>query len=96
LTPSGTVRWKETFMSEISVESIAEEMFHFLEEASGKRNVSVNDLAKAMQAKLGPACTRDDCKKAVRILIESGKCVYCFQGGVNYIQVPKKEAANAN
>jgi len=82
-------------MAEISIQSIAEEMYQFLAEATGKRNVSVNDLAKAMQTKLGSGCSREDCKKAVRLLIESERCVYCFLGGVNYIQVtPQKQAAN--
>jgi hypothetical protein len=83
-------------MPETSVENIADEMHQFLAEAAGKRNVSVNDLVRAMQAKLGTDCSRDDCKKAVRILIESGRCVYCFLGGVNYIQVPKEQAASSN
>jgi hypothetical protein len=83
-------------MPEISVENIADEMYQFLAEASGKRNVSVNDLVKAMQAKLGTDCSRDDCKKAVRTLIDSGRCVYCFLGGVNYIQVPKEPAVSSN
>ena len=83
-------------MNEISPQSIAEDMYQFLAEAAGKRNVSVNDLVKAMQAKLGSACSRDDCKKAVRLLTESGRCVYCFQSGVNYIQVaPQQQAAGA-
>jgi hypothetical protein len=78
-----------------TLESIAEQMYQYLAEAAGKRNVSVNDLVKAMQAKSNATWTRDDCKKAVRQLIESGRCVYCFQGGVNYIQVPKQGAAGA-
>ncbi len=77
----------------MSTEIIAEEMYQYLAEAAGKRNVSVNDLVKAMQAKLGAECTREEGKKAVRLLIESGRCVYCFLGGVNYIQVAKPVAA---
>ena len=77
------------------LEAIAEEMYQYLAEAAGKRNVSVNDLVKAMQAKPG-APSRDECKKAVRLLIESSRCVYVFQSGVNYIRVtPKQEGAGA-
>ncbi len=79
-----------------NIEALAEDMYKYLAEAAGKRNVSVNDLVKAMQARPGATCTRDDGKKAVRVLIESGRCVYCFQSGVNYIQVaPKAGAAGA-
>ena len=80
-------------MAALSVEAIAESMYEFLEEAAGKRNVSPNDLTKAMVAELGAACTREDCKKAIRLLIESQRCVYCFLGGVNYIQVARKQTA---
>ncbi len=74
-------------MIDITTESVAEEMYAHLAEAAGKRNVSVNDLIKEMQAKLGAGLSRDECKKAVRLLIDSQRCVYCFLSGVNYIQV---------
>ena len=80
-------------MAEISVENIANEMYQILAEAAGKRNLNANDLIKLMVAKFGPTCTKDECKKAIRQLIESGKCVYCFLGGVNYIQVAPKQAS---
>ena len=83
-------------MAEISVEKIADEMYAILAEAAGKKNLNANDLIKLMQAKFGPTCSKDECKKAIRILIESQKCVYCFLGGVNYIQVAKKDAAAGN
>ncbi len=80
-----------------TVDKIVEEMYQMLVEAAGKTNVSANDLTKAVQAKLGQAaCSRDDCKKAIRVLTESGRAVYCFLGGVTYIQVPKQEAASTN
>ncbi len=82
-------------MAEIAVETIVEEMYQILAEAAGKRNVSPNDLSKAMTTKHGAECSRDTCKKAIRVLIESGRCVYCFLGGVNYIQVAPKQAATA-
>ena len=82
-------------MAEELLDQLAGEMYRFLADAAGKRNVSVNDLVKAMQSTPGAACSRDDCKKAVRRLIESGRCVYCFQGGVNYIQVAPPQTAAA-
>ncbi|MFZ0479872.1 MAG: hypothetical protein WAL71_12030 [Terriglobales bacterium] len=47
------------------------------------------DLAKEMIAKHGPACTKEDCKKALRILTDSGRCIYSYLGGT-YIQLPPK------
>ena len=47
------------------------------------------DLAKELIAKHGAACSKDDCKKALRILTDSGRCVYSYLGG-SYIQLPPK------
>ena len=35
------------------------------------------------------ACDKEDCKKAIRLLIDSGRCVYSYLGG-SYIQLPPK------
>ena len=48
------------------------------------------DLTKAIMAKHDAgACDKDDCKKAIRLLIDSGRCVYSYLGG-SYIQLPPK------
>jgi hypothetical protein len=75
----------------ITVEQVAEEMYGMVAECAGKRNLKPGDLIKAMVAKYGEsACSRDMCKQAIRILIESGRCVYSYLGG-SYIQLPPKE-----
>jgi hypothetical protein len=83
-------------MSEtITVEKIADEMYQVVSDAdsSGKRTLKAGDLTKAMQAKFGEAaCSKDDCKKAIRTLIESGKCTYSYVGG-SYIVLPPKEGS---
>jgi hypothetical protein len=83
-------------MSEtITVEKIADEMYHVVSEAdsAGKRTLKAGDLTKAMQSKFGEAaCSKDDCKKAIRTLIESGKCTYSYVGG-SYIVLPPKEGS---
>jgi len=35
------------------------------------------------------ACSKEDCKKAIRILIDSSRCVYSYLGG-SYIHLPPK------
>jgi hypothetical protein len=46
-----------------------------------------------MIAKHGEAnCTKDDCKQAIRLLIDSERCVYSYFGG-SYITMPHKEGA---
>ncbi len=85
-------------MSEVvAVEKIADEMYQFVSEAdsSGKRTLKAGDLTKAMQAKFGEAaCSKDDCKKAIRILMESGKCTYSYVGGSYIVLPPKDENPN--
>lgn len=75
----------------VSIETIADEMYALVAECAGKKNLKAGDLIKAATAKHGEAaCSKDDCKKAIRILIESGRCVYSYLGG-SYIQLPPKE-----
>jgi hypothetical protein len=77
----------------VSIEAIAEEMFTQVTECAGKKNLKAGDLTKAAIAKFGEAaCSKDDCKKAIRQLIESGRCIYSYLGG-SYIQLPPKEGS---
>lgn len=67
-------------------------MYRVVEESAGKKNLKAGDLTKAMIAKHGEACTKDDCKQALRLLIDSERCVYSYFGG-SYIELPHKEGA---
>jgi hypothetical protein len=79
-------------MEKIPVETVAEDMFQMVSECAGKKNLKAGDLTKAMIAKYGEeAVTKDDCKQAIRMLIDSGRCVYSYLGG-SYIQLPPKES----
>ncbi len=81
----------------VPAEKVAEEMYAMIAECAGKRNLKPGDVIKAMVAKYGEAaCSRDTCKQAIRILIESERCVYSYLGG-SYIQLPpKQDAAGTN
>jgi hypothetical protein len=76
-----------TDTTSLPIETLAEEMYRLVADCAGKRNLKPGDLAKELIAKHGAACTKDDCKKALRILIDSGRCVYSYLGG-SYIQLP--------
>jgi hypothetical protein len=77
----------------VAIETLAEEMFQMVTESQGKRNLKAMDLTKAMIAKHGDAeCSKDDCKHAIRQLIDSGRCVYSYFGG-SFITLPHKEGA---
>lgn len=75
----------------ISIASLTEEIYQLVAECEGKKNLKATDLIKAMIAKHGDwAGRKDDCKKAIRNLIDSGRCIYSYLGG-SYIQLPPKE-----
>ena len=79
-------------MSTITIETLAEDMYQMVAECMGKKNLKAGDLTKAMIAKYGEQeCSKDDCKQAIRTLMDSGRCVYAYLGG-SYIQLPPKEA----
>jgi hypothetical protein len=77
----------------IAIEALADDMYQMIAETLGKKNLKAGDLTKAMIAKYGEAdCTKDDCKQAIRLLIDSERCVYSYFGG-SYITLPHKEGA---
>ncbi len=80
-----------TDIAAVSIESLAEEMYQLVAECAGKKNLKAGDLTREMIARHSEAaCSKDDCKKAIRILIDSGRCIYSYLGG-SYIQLPAKE-----
>ncbi len=77
----------------VTIEAVAEEMYKMIAEYLGKKNLKAGDLTKAMIEKFGAEnCTKDDCKQAIRQLIDSGRCVYSYFGG-SFITLPHKEGA---
>ena len=80
-------------MANVSIETLAEEMFKMVAEYAGKKNLKAGDLTKAMIAKYGEEnCTKADCKMAIRTLMDTGRCVYAYLGG-SYIQLPPKDGS---
>ena len=80
-------------MGKVAIETLAEDMFQLVAECAGKKNLKPGDITKAMIAKHGDdACDKADCKKAIRILMDSGRCVYTYFGG-SFIEVPHEEGA---
>jgi hypothetical protein len=71
-----------------SVEEVADAMFDMVKEYHGKRNLKALDLTKAMIEKFGADnCDKKLCKKAIRTLMDSGRCTYSYVGG-SYIVLP--------
>ena len=77
-----------TSATPLSTETLADDMFALVKECTGKRKLKAGDLTKAMIAKHGElACDKEACKKAIRVLIDSGRCIYTYLGG-SYIELP--------
>lgn len=75
-----------------SVEEVTEAMYAMVKEYHGKRNIKALDLSKAMIEKFGEEeCDKKLCKKAIRSLMDSGRCVYNYVGG-SYIALPPDQS----
>ncbi len=77
----------------IPIEQLADEMYAMVAECQGKKNLKPADLIKAMIGRHGEAaCSRNDCKQALRALIDSERCVYSYFGE-SYVTLPHKDGA---
>jgi hypothetical protein len=75
-------------MAAPTVEEVADAMFELIKEVHGKKNLKPMDVTKAMIEKFGEDnCDKKLCKKAIRQLIDSGRCTYSYVGG-SYITLP--------
>ena len=77
----------------VTTEQIADAMFEMVKEYQGKKKFKAGDLTKAMIEKYGEAeVDKQLCKSAIRILMDSGRCVYTYFGG-SFIEIPRQEGA---
>ncbi len=76
-----------------TVEEIADAMYNMIKEAQGIKQLKPMDLTKAMKQLYGEeGVDKQVCKDAIKILINSGRCVYTYFGG-SYIELPHREGA---
>ncbi len=75
----------------VSTEEIAETMYKLVEEYTGKKKFKAQDLVKEAIMKYGEdKVTKADGKEAMKVLINSGRCVYTYFGG-SFVELPPKE-----
>jgi len=78
-------------MSAPDVEEVAGAMLELVTVTKGKKNLKAMDLTKAMIEKFGDEnVDKKLCKKAIRSLIDSGRCIYSYFGG-SYITIPAED-----
>jgi hypothetical protein len=73
-------------------EEVADAMYEMVKEYQGKKKFKAGDLTKAMIEKFGGEVDKKFCKKAIRTLMDSGRCVYTYFGG-SFIEIPHTEGA---
>jgi hypothetical protein len=76
-------------MAEVTIEQIADAMYELVESTHGKKNMKPMDITKAMIDQFGEDnVDKKMCKKAIRMLIDSGRCTYKYAGG-SYVTLPE-------
>ena len=72
----------------VTQEEVADAMYELVAEYQGKKKFKAGDLIKAMIQKYGEdQVDKKFCKGAIRILMDSGRCVYTYFGG-SFIELP--------
>ena len=75
-----------------TVDEIADAMFKMVKDAFGVKKYKPMDLTKAMMQMYEGEVDKKTCKGAIKVLIDSGRCVYTYFGG-SYIEIPHKEGS---
>jgi hypothetical protein len=76
-------------MAEVTIEQIADAMYELVKSTHGKKNLKPMDVTKAMIDQFGEDnVDKRTCKKALRTLIDSGRCTYKYAGG-SYVTLPE-------
>ena len=77
----------------VTVEEVADAMYKQVEAAQGVKKLKPGDLTKMMIEMFGEdRVDKRLCKKAIKQLIMSERCVYTYFGG-SYVELPHKEGA---
>ena len=75
-----------------TAEEIADAMYKMVADAQGVKKLKPTDLTKAMMQMYGDEVDKKTCKGAIKLLVDSQRCVYTYFGG-SFIEVPSKEGA---
>lgn len=77
----------------VDTQTIADAMLAMVTEAAGVKRYKPGDLSKAMVAKFADdGVSKDDCKDAIRILVDGEKLVYTYFNGT-WLEIPHQEGS---
>ncbi|UCG87263.1 MAG: hypothetical protein JSW71_01585 [Gemmatimonadota bacterium] len=74
-----------------TTEEVADKMYELIEEALGKKKYTPRELQNTALRLFGDEVDKKICKQAVKMLTDSGKCVYTGFGGVSYVEIPAED-----
>ncbi len=74
----------------VSAEQVADAMYDVVKEYTGRKQYTARELTKMMIDKFSGECDRSLCKEALRLLMESGRCIYTYKGS-SYVELPKDD-----
>jgi len=81
----------EKMPEEVSLEEIADTMYKMVEDYTGKKKFKAQELVKEAIVKYGEdKVNKATGKQAIKLLIDSGRCVYTYFGG-SFVEIPRKE-----
>ena len=75
-----------------TADEIADAMFKMVKDAFGVKKLKPMDLTKAMIQLYGDEVDKKLCKEAIKVLVNSGRCVYTYFGG-SFIEIPHREGS---
>lgn len=75
-----------------TAEEVADAMFALVKDSFGLKKLKPGDLIKAMKEVYGDEADKKLCKEAIKLLVNSGRCVYTYFGG-SFLEIPHKEGA---
>jgi hypothetical protein len=74
-----------------TAQEVADKMYEFIKEARGKKKYTPRELQSMALQVFGDEADKKTCKQAVKMLTDSGRCVYSGYGGTSYVEIPPED-----
>jgi hypothetical protein len=72
----------------VNMDELCDAIYELVKSTHGKKNLKAMDVTKEMIARFGEDnCGKRDIKKALRVMVDSGKLTYKYEGG-SYVTLP--------
>ena len=68
-------------------EEVADKMYELIEQVRGKKKFTPRELQSNALQFFGDEVDKKACKQAVKMLTDSGRCIYSSYGGISYVEI---------